>query len=180
MLINAEDSLLMVIDVQERFIPVIYQAEETVKRIELLLKAAQFLHVPVLASEQYPKGLGSTVEPLRSMIPEEKRLPKMEFSCWENEALHNAITASKKSHIIIAGMEAHVCVLQTALKLKQAGFRTYVVQDAISSRNPNNVGHAIQRMQHHNLELVNSEMVVTEWCKTATHPVFKQISNLIK
>lgn len=180
MLIDSNDSLLMVIDVQERFVPVIHDADKAIKRMELLLKAAQLHHIPIIASEQYPKGLGKTVEPLNSLISQILPLPKQEFSCWANEALRDAITATKKNQIIITGFEAHVCVLQTALALKQAGFKVYVVQDAISSRDPENTKHAIQRMHLHHIELVNGEMVVTEWCRSAEHPAFKEISNLIK
>ena len=180
MLIDRNQSLVMVIDVQERFIPHIYKIDRIIKRIELLLKAAKLLDIPVITSEQYPKGLGATVASLQAQIEGSTCLPKTEFSCWRNDDLQNAIKASGKQHIILTGIEAHVCVMQTAIKLKENGYNVFVAKDTLSSRHKDSTKLAIKRMENHNIEIVNCEMVVTEWCESSSHPAFKEISNLIK
>lgn len=180
MLIDRTQSLLFIIDIQERFLPHIFEIDRVIRRTELLLKAAKLVGIPVLASEQYPKGLGETPAPLTQYIEPSKRLPKMEFSCWRNPVLQDAVKQSKKQHIIIAGVETHVCILQTATKLKEAGFDVFVVSDATSARDKNNTKYALKRLEKHGIDIVTSEMVVTEWCETADHPAFKEISKLIK
>ena len=180
MLLDRTNSLLLVIDIQERFLPHIHKIERILERTELLLQAAKLFDIPILASEQYPKGLGGTAESLMPYIAPEECLPKMEFSCWRNPALQQKIQDTKKQHVVIAGVETHVCVLQTAIALKEHGYDVFVVADATSSRAKNNVKHALTRMTEHGIHIVNSEMVATEWCQTADHPAFKQISKMIR
>lgn len=180
MLIDKDQSLLMVIDIQERFRPYIHKIDKIIERTALLLKVASELGVPVIASEQYPQGLGHTVDSLLPHIEPHPCLPKMEFSCWRNDALREAIIASKKQQIVIAGIEAHVCVLQTAIKLKENGYDVFVVKDAVSSRHKDSTKLALKRLENQNVGIVNCEMVATEWCKSATHPSFKTVSKLIK
>ncbi len=137
MLIDASKSSLLIVDVQERLLPVMAAGNSVVERSKILLKAAKALDVPVAVSEQYPKGLGHTVEILSQEIGNAPVFEKSSFSCWRDEGLRKHFTAHHdggRPQVIIAGIEAHVCVAQTAIDLAQAGFGVFVVADAVSSR----------------------------------------------
>lgn len=176
MLLNRTDSLLVLIDVQEKLTPAILNLDLFLARCEWLLKLARKLEVPVLASEQYPKGLGRTVSPLSSYINQEECIEKIHFSCMQEPQYINLLKGNNKSQLILIGIEAHVCVLQTAIEMKGYGFDVFVVVDGVSSRSEFDLKYGLKRMKQNGIHLITAEMVLFEWLKQAGTPEFKAIS----
>ncbi len=177
MLMKKTDSLLLIIDVQERLAPAMDNPREVINGCATLLGVAQELGVPCVISEQYPQGLGQTMVDLRNeLAPDSTYFPKIEFSCWQNEKIAQEIKKHNKKQIIIAGVETHICVVQTAIDLKNAGYDVFVVSNACSSRNQLNHVLGLQRLMHSGVEVVNTEMVIFEWLEKAGSPEFKTIS----
>ncbi len=181
MLIEASKACLLIVDMQERLLPVIHEAERVADNCMVLLQAAEKLDLPIIMSEQYPKGLGPTVPELEhknAMI-----FDKLAFSVWRSENLKSHLSKMEESgfkHVIIGGVEAHVCVLQSALDLAKAGFEVFVVADAVSSREPESTDLALARMRAQGVHVVNLEMAIFELAGKAGTPEFKALSALIK
>jgi nicotinamidase-related amidase len=184
MFMNAERSHLLVVDIQARLMPAIHDSEQVVRHANILLQAAGRLGVPVTVTEQYPKGLGSTVSAVVEALPESAAvLPKTTFSAAGDPATMDRVTsirASGRNQLVICGAEAHVCVLQTALGFKSAGFDVFVVADAVSSRSPHSVSAACARLLHAGCHWVTMEMVVFEWLERAATDDFRALSPLLK
>nr|VFK16037.1 MAG: Isochorismate hydrolase [Candidatus Kentron sp. LPFa] len=176
MLIDAGSSLLLIVDVQEKLIPAIHDREAVVAHCAWLMKVADVVGVPLLVSEQYPAGLGPTVSALRELAPKEAFMEKVHFSCVAASECGARIDASGRKQIVIAGIEAHVCVLQTALDLAASGKQVFVVADAVSSRDPRNVALAMERMRSAGITMVSREMVLFEWVHRADTVRFKHLS----
>ena len=177
MLLTAETAVVLLIDLQERLVPALHDGETVVARAGRLAEAARLLDVPIRATEQYPAGLGRTVPPLAG-YPQEV-LTKTAFSAVADPGFH-ALLPSGVSEIVVAGCEAHVCVLQTVLGLLPRGRRVLVVADAIGSRDPADRTAAIDRARQHGAEIVTSEMVLFEWLRDAQHPRFREVQKLLK
>lgn len=173
-LIRAEDSRLVVVDVQQRLVPVIHDAERVVASIAWLAGIAARLGIPVAAVEQYPQGLGPTVDSLRSLIPAEAIAAKRAFSCAEGGCL-DALPGARRRQVVLAGIEAHVCVLQSALGLAAAGAEVYVVADAVGSRDPANRILALERMRQAGVAVVSREMAAFEWLHHAGDDRFRAV-----
>jgi len=182
MLIRAQDSCLIVIDMQERLVPAMQAPARTIRNARVLITAASELDVPVLLTEQYPKGLGTTVPELAKAAASAKAaiLPKMHFSCMEDTDFAAAFKATGRKQAIIAGMEAHICVMQTAVSLMDQGYEVFVVTDATSSRTPESEKACLDRLQACGAGIVTTEMVVFEWLGRAGTPAFKALLPLIK
>ncbi|HYH40175.1 MAG TPA: hydrolase [Azospirillum sp.] len=180
MLLSPERSTLVVVDVQERLAPAIHEAGRVIRNAGILLDSAGALGIPVLASEQYPRGLGATVPALRERLPADAVVEKIHFACTGEPGFVQRLDAFGRDQIVVCGMEAHVCVLQTVLGLRAMGRAVTLVADAVSSRAPANAELAIARMRAHGVEIVSTEMVVFEWLQRAGTPVFKTLSTLIK
>lgn len=180
MLIERSKSCLLVVDVQEKLAPAVAESAAAIGNSAILMQAAARLGVPVIVSEQYPQGLGPTVAALRALAPEAARASKLSFSCAADPGLQQRIKETDRSLLVICGMEAHVCVLQSALGFQQAGYRVVVVADAVSSRAPANREAALQRLRENGVEVATTEMVVFEWLGQAGTPEFKELSRLIK
>ncbi|HZF34469.1 MAG TPA: hydrolase [Candidatus Angelobacter sp.] len=180
MLIERDKSCLLVVDVQEKLAPAVSDPADVVRNAGILMRAAARLGIPLVVSEQYPQGLGATVPELRALAPESARIAKLSFSCADDPALRQRIGEAQRSLIVIVGMEAHVCVLQSALGLQQAGYKAVVVADAIASRAPANRDAALQRLRENGVEVATTEMVLFEWLGQAGTPEFKELSKLIK
>lgn len=176
MLMKAETSCLLVVDFQERLMPAIHDADRTIANAAWLIQIAQRLEVPVLASEQYPKGLGHTVSAIRDVLPAEAFMEKMHFSCAADRDCMRRIDALGREQIVVIGTEAHVCVLQTALELQATGKDVYLVADAVSSRSPRDVELALERMRAEGVRVVSREMVVFEWLHQSGTERFREIS----
>lgn len=182
MLIRAEESCLVVIDMQERLVPAMQAPARTIRNARILIAAATELALPVLLTEQYPEGLGSTVPELAGAAAAAKAttLPKMHFSCMEDRDFAAAFEATGRRQAVIAGMEAHICVLQTAVSLMGRGTEVFVVTDATSSRTLESEKACLDRLQACGAGIVTTEMVVFEWLGRAGTPAFKALLALIK
>ncbi len=175
-LMGADKSFLLVVDAQEKLMPVVHANEQVVANIARLLGVAMELGVPIRASEQYPKGLGRMIAPLRELIPNAAISEKIHFSYAEAPACQAVLAQLEQPQAIIVGVEAHVCVLQSAIGLQQAGRDVFVVADAVGSRNPRDAQLALERLQAGGVNVVSLEMVVFEWLQQAGTAEFKRIS----
>lgn len=178
-LMSRGDSRLLIVDVQEKFVPLLWQSERTIDNCRKLIAGARILGVPTFSTEQYPKGLGATVPELASLL--EPPIQKLRFSC--GEALDWGTAAEQpdgRHQIVVAGIESHVCVLQTTLDLLAAGFQVFVPADAVTSRSELDWQIALERLAGAGATIVTSESVLFEWCEVSGTPEFKQISALIK
>ena len=184
MLISRDKSQLLIVDVQDKLIGAISGKDRVVERCVRLVCAARLLNIPITLSEQYPQGLGPTVDPIREAFANAGFvIDKVEFSCLRNEALRDRLHELRRQgrpQVVIGGTEAHVCVLQTAIDLEAQGFEAFVVADAIGSRSKVNRKLAINRMAKAGADVVDSEMVVFEWLERAGTRKFKELQALIK
>ena len=180
MLLNRNDSVLVVVDMQERLAPVISGIGAVTENVKVLMQAASRLEVPILVSEQYPKGLGHTLAALADLTPNGAVVEKVEFSAAANSAFSERLAALERSVPVICGIEAHVCVLQTALDLQSGELHPVVVQDATQSRSADNAQAAWNRMVRRGVDLMTTEMVVFEWLRQADDPAFRELSRLLK
>jgi nicotinamidase-related amidase len=175
---RAADAVLVVVDVQDKLLAKMPQADALVRSIGFLMDAAELLGVPIRATEQYPKGLGPTTADLarrlRSPIP-----AKTAFSCCGAEGFVDELRALGRRTVVLTGMEAHVCVAQTALDLLAHGFRVVLPLDAIDSRHELDKVVAVRRLERIDAILTTAEAVVFEWGGNAAHPSFKAISRLV-
>jgi nicotinamidase-related amidase len=179
MLLERDKSRLLMVDVQERLLPAMSDPALVLKNGGRLLEAARTLAVPVVVSEQYPAGLGRTVAELTNLAPANAVHEKVEFSCFANPALHAALSVPDRQTVIF-GIEAHVCVLQTAVEMTAAAHDVTIVVDAIGSRAADSKEIALRRMQDAGIRLATTEMVLFEWLRRAGTPEFKSISRLIR
>jgi len=175
MLIDRDNSALLVIDVQTRLLNLLPDWQRLLDNTIWLVQVAQKLKTPVMASEQYPQGLGPTHAALRTFLPDEAVAAKAHFSCTAAQCL-TGLPGAERRQIILCGMEAHVCVMQTALELRWQGREVFVVGDVIGSRNPADRDFAIARMRAHGIEIVTREMVAFEWMRQAGTDEFREIS----
>ncbi|KTD20527.1 hydrolase [Legionella israelensis] len=176
MLLNKNKSALLIIDVQEKLSPLVLNSSSMILRCQWLEKLAIKMQVPILVSEQYPQGLGGTVESLRSMINTKDFISKVSFSCMQEAVYTERLNQLEKTQLILAGIEAHVCVLQTAMEMKEAGYEVFVVVDAVSSRHEVDLKYGLKRMKQAGIHLITTEMVFFEWVKKAGTPEFKSLS----
>ncbi|MBS1142284.1 MAG: Isochorismatase hydrolase [Proteobacteria bacterium] len=180
MLIQRDDSLLLVVDIQEKLAPAIYDSERVVANSVRLLEGARQLGVPAYVSEQYVRGLGASLDAIRQAAVDAKFFEKTHFSCASEPGVVETLRSAKRSQVILAGTEAHVCVLQTAFGLLTAGFQVFLVADAASSRTPENRQAANDRMRAAGIDIVTTEMVLFEWLQQAGTDDFRKLLPLIK
>ena len=178
MLLERAKSLLLLVDMQERLVPAMADAAAVTDRCGILLRTAYELGVPIFASEQYPKGLGATLPALAEFAT--RRMEKLEFSAYANLAIRDELKRAGQSQLVLAGVEAHVCVLQTALELIDAGYQVFVVADAVASRRTESREVALHRIARAGATLITVEMALFEWLRSASAPEFRSISKLIR
>jgi nicotinamidase-related amidase len=175
---SAADTALLVIDVQEKLVPLLPGAEALIRNIGFLIEAARVMDIPVLATEQYPKGLGATVPALREKLVNIRE--KTAFSSCAAPQVTDALDRDARVKVVLAGMETHVCVLQTALDLLTQARRVYVAADAVASRYSADHDYALRRMEQAGAILVTSETAVFEWVGGSGTPQFRAISRLVQ
>ena len=184
MLLSRDKSQLLIIDVQEKLLPAMSNPERVVERCVRLVHAARALDIPITVSEQYPGGIGRTVAPLRDALGNSGTvIEKVEFSCLKNEALRDHLHELRRKgrpQVVMGGIEAHVCVTQTAIDLEEHGFEGFVVADATSSRAKSSRRLALARMRRSGVDVVDSEMAVFEWLGKAGTTEFKELLALVK
>jgi nicotinamidase-related amidase len=179
-LLDRQRSALVLIDVQDRLFPHVYEHSRMLARIDLLLFAATLLKIPLLVTEQYPKGLGSTIEEIRKAVPDAQPLTKMDFSCVPAPGFKERLSSLQRDQIVLTGIETHVCVAQTALDLAAQGEKVFVVADATSSRRLLDAQTALQRMDRSGLTVTTAEAVVFEWLRRAGTEEFKALQPKLK
>lgn len=180
MLLKADESQVLIVDIQGRLMPAMQDSEHVVERSAIVIQAAHRLGIPVAASRQYPKGLGPLVPEIEALVDEGETFDKTAFSCAADAAIAEHVDALGRKQIVICGVETHVCVLQTAFGFAARGLSPYVVVDACSSRTVANKIAAAERMRAGGINIVTSEMVCFEWMGAAGTDAFKEISKLIK
>jgi len=178
--LEKEDALLAVIDVQEKLFSVMDQQEKMVKHIGLLVRTARRLNVPILMTEQYPQGLGPTIPPLKELLGEVAPLSKLTFSCCRTEHFQSRLKEVGKRQVILTGMEAHICVLQTALDLLAAGFSVHLPIDAVCSRSKENWRVAVEQLKMAGAVITCAETVAFELLREAGTEEFKVLSKLFR
>ena len=177
---DRNQSQLVIVDMQTRLSSVMTDhVDDVVKNCATLLQSAALLEIPTILTEQYPKGLGSTVPDLSQYMVGKKAVEKTAFSCCGEPAFNRQLLGDH-SQVILAGMEAHICVLQTALDLLAQGKTVFVLEDAVISRNPENKRNALNRMRQAGIIISNTESLVFEWLGVAQGGVFKTISQLVR
>lgn len=180
LLVEVNRSVLLFIDVQAKLAPAVDNAEACLSRCDLLLAGARKLGVPILATEHCPRSVGLTVTTLREQLEPSEIIEKCHFNGASEAALGHALAALGRKTVVVAGMEAHVCVLQTVLGLKTSGYEPVVVADAVASRRPASRKLALARMRHYGVDIVETEMVLFEWLQVAGTAEFKELLPLIK
>ena len=176
MLLNREKSGLLLVDVQEKLTPLVLNSAALVSRCEWLLRLASDLNVPLVISEQYPRGLGKTVATLLTAATPEQCVEKVHFSCYREPSFVNHWQDIGRNQVVICGIETHVCVLQTAIDMVNAGVDVFVVVDAVSCRHELDQKYGLKRMKQAGINLVTAEMVFFEWVGQAGTPEFKALS----
>lgn len=177
--LSALNSVVLVVDVQERLLAVMPDARGLVRDIGFLLDVANLLKVPALATEQYPQGLGHTSPELARRLPNE--LPaKVAFSCCGAPGLVSELRQLGRPNVVVCGMETHVCVLQTVLDLLAEGLTVFVTADAVQSRFPVDQKYALKRMDRAGAILTTAEATAFEWLGGSDHPQFKLVSKLVQ
>lgn len=180
MRILLKDTAAIVVDYQEKIMPAMHDLEGLTRRSVTLLQGLNILGVPLLVSEQYVKGLGKTVAPIAEVAGDHPYYEKNEFSCCDNEAMMNAIRAMGKKNIIVCGIEAHVCVLQTVIDLLERGYNPVLVTDCVSSRREADRETAIKRALHEGAIVTGYEALLFELLRKSGGDTFKAISRLVK
>jgi len=180
MRIDRTHSMAIAIDIQQRLIPHIYHNDILIPRTVALIRGLRILGVPIYVTEQYSKGLGSTIAPVAAALGEYTPLEKMGFAATAHPDVQGAVLGSYGHFVICFGIEAHVCVLQTVMDILEQGRRPIVVQDAVSSRNRLDIKVAIKRMRQQGAIVTTTESLLFELMHTAEAPEFKQISAIVK
>lgn len=180
MRILKENTLALVIDVQEKLIPVMQGRDNLVKNIGILIDGLNELDVPLLVTQQYSKGIGETTGEIRGKIHDFRFIEKRAFSCCDEPVFMDELKKSGKSSVVICGIESHVCVLQTAVDLKEKGFCPIVVTDCISSRSIENIKIAKERYRYEGIMMATYESILFELTRTSAAAEFKAISGLVK
>lgn len=181
MIISQTDSVCLVIDVQEKLIPVIKDFQQIIDMNQKLIKGMRILGVPIICTEQYPQGLGDTYQDIREILgPNQRYIPKKDFGVYRVVDVKNLLDASQKKQVIIAGVESHICVLQSVIQLQSSGYQCVVVMDACGSRKDLDHQVAFQRMLTCGAVVTTMESLLFEMLQSADRQEFKQISQLIK
>lgn len=183
LLCDENDSCLLVVDIQTRLTAAMpAKVLDRLKRnSSMLLKAANLLSIPVFVTQQYPKGLGPVEPDIAAILPDTHKLyEKTCFSCANADQFMSDLRSSGRNQVIMIGVEAHVCILQTGIDLHSSGFDVFVVLDAVCSRQRENYENAMQRLQHSGISVCNSESVMFEWLRDANHKQFKTVSSLLR
>ncbi len=180
MRIEKQETVGLIIDIQEKLFPHISENDAIRDHCAILIKGLKILEIPVLLTEQYTKGLGPTISALQPLLKETEAIEKLSFSCCGIETFNMKLKNLRKRNVVIAGIEAHVCVLQTTLDLLERGFQPVVVENAVGSRNNEDKRIAMERMRTAGAVITSYESILFELCKVAGSDQFKSISNLVK
>lgn len=180
MRIFPNDTVAVVVDIQERLFPHIHQSEQLEHNTRILVQGLQALDIPIVLSQQYTKGLGETIPGVRELLPDINPIEKISFSCCGSDDFLRTLYGYGRDTVVLFGIETHVCVMQTALDLLENGYMPVIVEDCVSSRRANDKQVAIERMRHEDAIVTTYESLLFELCAEAGTDVFKRISQLVK
>lgn len=180
--LDPEQCALVVIDVQEKLLPPIWEKERMVKNVQLLIRLAGILKIPSLVTTQYAKGLGNTVPDVASMLPETSSIDKMMFSCFGSDVFCSLLKRlpGQRTTLLLCGMETHICVMQTALGALREGYLVHVASDAVSSRAEFNWRVGLDRMRAAGAILSSTEMMIYELLRSSGAPAFRELLPYLK
>ncbi|MFH1009410.1 MAG: hydrolase [Candidatus Latescibacterota bacterium] len=179
-MLKSEDSVLIIADVQGRLAHAMYEKERLFEHLSKLIQGVRVLGVPILWVEQNPDGLGPTIPEVADLLPDLTPIPKFSFSCCGCELFLQAFRALDRRQVLIAGIEAHVCVYQTAMELLEQGLEVQVVSDAVSSRTPENREIGLGRIRDAGGMVTSTEMALFEMLQTVEGPQFKEMLSIVK
>jgi len=179
-MLQIKDCCLVVVDIQGKLARLMYDKQTLFKNIPILIKAAKILDIPIIWCQQCPQALGETIGQIAELLTDIKPLNKATFSCCGLEQFNQSLRALNRRQIILCGIEAHVCIYQTAVDLLKAGFYVQVVADAVSSRTLADKQTAVQKLKTSAIDISSVEMTLFELLVTADHPKFKPVVELIK
>ena len=179
-MLEIEKSSLVVVDVQGKLANLMDNKESLFANVEILIKAAKALEIPILWCQQNPKGLGPTLPQIAELLADSEPIDKFSFSCCGDENFIEQLKNSRRKQIILCGIETHVCIYQTAMDLLDKDYEVNLVADAVSSRSAENKHIALQRLSAEGVCLSSTEMTIFELLKTAKHPKFKELAKLIR
>ena len=175
-----ENTMAIVIDIQERLFPHISNKNSLENNVLTLIKSLELLKVPIMVSEQYRKGLGTTIPSIKELLNTELLADKISFSCYDDDGMKSYIKSQNKTNIILFGIESHVCVLQTALDLIDDKYTVIVIENCCSSRSELDHHIAMRRIEKEGAFISSYESIALELCRFAGNDTFKSISKLIK
>lgn len=179
-LLNPENTLLVAIDFQERLFPTMHDKEKLLRQVVKLIQGVKVLEIPVILTEQYPRGLGPTLPEIAELLLDIKPIEKTCFNCCDTESFNKSLEATKRKQVLLCGIEAHICVYQTAVALVQAGYEVQVVADCVASRESENKMVSLFKMGAAGIPPTTMETALFELLKVASGDKFKQISNIVK
>lgn len=179
-LLQKENTALLIIDIQERILPVIFENERVVQNTLKLIKGFQILNLPIYYTEQYPKGLGPTENRIKEVLMNSNYYEKLSFSCYGAGNLFEEMKNKEIKNVVVCGIESHVCVMQTVLDLLANDFSVYAAADAVSSRREFDYKIALNRMEKHGAEITLTESILFEMLEVCGTEEFKTISKLVK
>lgn len=180
MRIIPEETMALIIDLQEKLVPAMPDVPKLLKNTKALIEGLKIAGVPMIITEQYPRGLGATVKEIMEVALDTPVMEKLEFSCYDNEQIRQAIVASGKKNIMVCGIEAHICVMQTVIDLKSAGYNVIFVEDCVQSRKIHDQKMGVKRAEFEGACITTCEGILFELVRKAGTPQFKQLSALVK
>lgn len=180
MRINAADTMALIVDYQESLMKVMYQGEELEKNAGILIRGLKALDIPMVITQQYTKGLGNSVQTVYEAAQTEEYMEKIAFSSYREKEIMDAVDRAGRKNVIVCGIEAHICVLQTCIDLKAAGYQPVLVTDCISSRKKSDKEMGIWRAVQEGVLVTTYEAVLFELLERAGSDTFKKISKLVK
>lgn len=175
-----DNTLSIAIDYQEKLVPAMNHSDELIARAALFAKGLHILKVPMMATRQYPKGLGDTIPLVKDTLENARVYDKVCYSIYDDDTIRRAIKDLQPETILLYGIESHICVAQSAIDLCSAGYQVFVVADACGSRTERDHLLGLDRLRYENVGIVSVEAALFELTRTAKHPAFKQISALVK
>ena len=179
-MLNIDKTALVIIDVQEKLSRVMYEKEKLFENLQKLIKGTKLLNIPIIVTEQNPNGLGPTVSEITPLLNDIKPVTKFSFSCCGEEPFMREVGKLNRKQLLLAGIEAHVCVYQTAVDLIEAGYEVHAVIDCTSSRTPENKALALDKMKSEGARLTSVEIALFELLRTAKSSKFKEMSQIVK
>jgi len=180
MRILKEKSVAVIVDVQERLFPHMHGKEDLEKSIVTLIRGLRVLGVPILVTQQYTKGLGPTITAVQEALGQYNPIEKLAFSCMDEQVFIDALEESGRNTVILAGIETHVCMLQTTLDMVQNGYRPVIVEDCVSSRKAGDKNTAVYRMREEGAVITSCESLLFELLRYAGTDTFRAISKLVR